>query len=302
EALLGGSQQANIFMLGCAYQNGRIPLTLASIERAINLNGVAVRDNLCAFHMGRLAVANAAHLQRVRHESEQVTGSTFTQEPNAPLPLDELLEKQAGFLLEYADAALASRYRRMVAKVAAAEQQLQAGSAQLTRVVANNYVRVLAAKDEFEVARLYQDKAFAATLDRLFQPGARLTYLMAPPLLGERKRRFGRWMRPLLGLLARCKGLRGTVLDPFRFTRERRRHAEVVSHFEALVAQVLPELTLQNRPTAIALLSFPQRVRGFGHVKQRQWEAALAKEQVLLRQFFAPPLPVKVFDPKELAA
>ncbi len=280
---LGDAQQANVYLLGYAWQKGGIPLTLDSIEWAIELNGVAVERNLKAFHLGRLAS------MAPRSEGAAATGTE---------DVDSLVETNKQYLTAYHNTELAERYDAMVKRVAESEQAVRKGSERLTNAVARSYFKVLAVKDEYEVARLYSAREFRASIDGQFAEDARLTYLLAPPLLGNRKRRFGGWMRHAFSALAACRKVRNTWMDPFRFTGERKRSMHLIDHFEEVIERLLDGLNLQNLSIAVEIAKLPLKMRGFGHVKERQVDEALETERQLFNEFTSPPEPVTVFDPK----
>ncbi len=223
-ALMGDSIAANLFMLGYAFQKGTVPLGLAAIERAIEMNGVAVASNKRAFAFGRLA---AHDLVRV----EALVRATRTGEPTSePQGLAALVERRAAFLADYQDAAYAQRYRDLVEAIAAAERSRARGRSELAEAVARNLFKLMAYKDEYEVARLYTDGAFLRKLQRQFEGSFTLQYQLAPPMLARRdpvtgvprKRAFGPWMVHVFRLLARLRWLRGTAFDLFGYTAERR--------------------------------------------------------------------------------
>ena len=290
ETALSDAQQANVFLLGSAYQLGGIPISLPAMERAIELNGVAVDKNLAAFHLGRLAAYDESALPVARSPSASV-----------PLPLAELIEQRAEFLTQYQDLTLAQRYRALVDRVAEAEQAVRPASEQLTRAVAIAYAGLLAVKDEYEVARLYLQPEFAAALKQ-FDQQARIRYLLAPPLLGTRKRRFGSWMRWVFRALAAMKRLRNTPLDVFALTSERRQAMQLLQHYELLVERLLDGLSLQNLNLAVRVAGLAQQARGFGHVKAANVERMLSEEARLMEEFTRPPEPVQVFDPLDRRA
>ncbi len=293
EAVLGDAQQANVMLLGYAYQLGGIPLALEAIEAAIRTNGVAIERNLAAFHLGRIAAWDSAQLP---------VADVVAPKPRDPETLAQLIEHRSAFLQDYDGAGLVARYRDLIDRVAQVETALRPGSEQLTRAVAVTYAQLLAVKDEYEVARLHANADFQAELKEQFAPGAKINYLLAPPLLGVKKRRFGRWMTWGFKALAAMRGLRNSVLDPFAYTGERKQAKFLVTHFEALIDEVLPQLTLQNLSIAVQLAKCPQQVRGYGHVKARHLERALAEEARLMTEFTTPPEPVRLFDPTRVEA
>jgi indolepyruvate ferredoxin oxidoreductase len=272
---LGNSIGANMFVLGYAYQSGYVPLTSASIRRAIELNGEAVEMNLAAFAWGRAACANPASL------------AAFAKATEKAQTLDEIVAKRADFLTAYQNRAYAERYRALVEEARKAE----AGREGFALAVARYAFKVMAYKDEYEVARLYTDGSFAQSLSEAFEGDLKLTYHLAPPILGRkdprtglpRKTTFGPWMARGFKLLARLKGLRGGPLDVFGYAHERREERKLVEDYFALVRELAGQLNADNHALAVTLASLPEKIRGFGHVKaknlaavKQEWEKGLA--------------------------
>ncbi|WP_088343761.1 MULTISPECIES: indolepyruvate ferredoxin oxidoreductase family protein [Rhodomicrobium] len=284
--LLGDTLYANMMLTGMAFQRGRLPLSLAAIESAIALNGTAVPANLAAFHAGRLLAA----------KPEALPG--FTAPVAAPAEdLDALIERLAGELAAYQNAAYAERFRALVARVRAAETKL--GGAKrlaLTEAVARSGFKLMAYKDEYEVARLYADPAFKAKLAASFEDGGKLSVQLAPPLISgidpatgrPRKITFGPWIFTAFTLLARFKPLRGTPLDPFGWTKERRAERRLAENYERTIDGLLPALTSANLGVAIAIAQLPQQIRGYGPVKAARMAEAEALEAQLLARFRSP--------------
>jgi indolepyruvate ferredoxin oxidoreductase len=289
-ALMGDSIATNMFVLGYAFQKGLIPLGHDSIERAIELNGAAVPMNLAAFRWGRRAAADRAAVEKLIEPKDNVV--TFTRA--LPKTLDEIVASRMKHLTGYQNAALAERYKALVDKVRVAEQKT--GLSGLAEAVAHNYAKLLAYKDEYEVARLYADAAFQARLGRQFDGDYKLRFHLAPPLLANRdpqtgqlqKREFGAWMLPAFRLLAKLKGLRGTALDLFGYTEERKTERKLIADYEALMAELLRGLSAETHALAVKLASLPDEIRGYGHVKHAHLEKAKKKEADLLVQWRAP--------------
>ena len=292
---LGDTMQANVFLLGYAFQKGGLPLTLDSLEQAIEINAQAVERNLIAFHLGRQAA-----LLPAEELTSQVPDRAI--ETPARMALDELVESRASYLASYQNEDLALRFRSLVNQLKAREQAVVKGSQQLARACADSYSHVLAFKDEFEVARLHLDPDFEARLARQFGTGVKRQFLLAPPLLGTKKRRFGAWMTSVFRLLASMRRVRNTILDPFRYTQERKLDLALIANFEAVADEVMRGLNRQNLPTALALLKLPLTVRGFGHVKAAKWREAEQEQARLLEEFRRPAEPVTIFDPQANAA
>jgi indolepyruvate ferredoxin oxidoreductase len=279
ERELGDAIYANMIMLGFAWQKGVIPVSSRAVYRAIRLNGVAAEANLQAFELGRKA-AHAPH------------GLAETKTPVSPqtMALDELIRHRAGELEAYQDRAYARRYLDRVEAVRAAEAPL--GSEALTRAVAVNLYKLMAYKDEYEVARLYSDGRFKAYRDQTFA-GGKAKVLLSPPLLAPkdaegqpRKIAFGGWMLDAgFPLLAKLKRLRGTPLDPVGWTAERKQERRLIADYEAGLERLIPGLTRERLPLAVKIASVPQAIRGFGHVKQASIPPAKAEAEKLWAQW-----------------
>jgi indolepyruvate ferredoxin oxidoreductase len=291
-ALFGQSIGANMFMVGYAYQLGGIPLSAAAIEKAIELNGEAVAMNKAAFHWGRRAVVDRAGVERLAQPS---TGSGSDAERLSE-SFDEAVARRETFLTAYQNAAYARRYRALVDKVKAAEAESAPGKTGLADAVARYLFKLMAYKDEYEVARLYTDGSFLKQVQNEFDgDNLRFEFHLAPPLLARRdkttglprKMSFGPWLMPAFKLLARLKVLRGTALDPFGRTLERRTERKLIEDYEATLGEVVARLTPENHHLAVGLAAIPEKIRGFGHVKQRHLAVAKADEAALLEQFRA---------------
>ncbi len=289
--LLGDSIAANLFMVGYAWQQGLIPLSAAAIERAIELNGVAVDFNRQAFYWGRYAAHDRAGI-------EQMVADTSDHQDTAPVSLEDVVTHRAEHLTRYQNTAYADRYQALVRRVGAAEQARAPGRDGLARAVAVSYAKLLAYKDEYEVARLYCDSRFQARLDDQFEGEYRLEFHLAPPLLARRdpvtgqprKRRYGPWMLRVFQLLARLRPLRGTPLDPFGYSAERRMERQLIGDYERLVETLISNLNQDNHAIAVELAELAQTVRGYGHIKATAVAAAKARERELLTLFHTPPV------------
>jgi indolepyruvate ferredoxin oxidoreductase len=283
-ALMGDSIAANLFMLGYAFQKGLVPLSLGAIERAVELNGVAVDTNKRSFAWGRLAAHDRAQVEAL------VRGALRDDPVPEPQNLDALVERRAALLKNYQNAAYAQRYRNTVRTVRIAEAKLARGFSGLAEAVARNLFTLMAYKDEYEVARLYTDGAFIKKLQRQFDGDFTLDYHLAPPLLARRdpatgepkKRAFGPWMRHVFKLLTWLRPLRGTALDIFGYSQERRMERRLIADYEALIGELLASLSPENHALAIEIASLPAKIRGFGHIKARNVESAKACEAELL--------------------
>ncbi len=288
--VLGDSIYANPMMLGFAWQKGWIPLRRESLLRAIELNDVAVDNNKQAFEWGRHA---AAHPEQVAAlgATEQVI--EFARRPT----LEQLVRRRTEFLTAYQNTTYAQRYEQLVTRVAQAESTL--GSTRLSEAVARTLFKLMAYKDEYEVARLHADPSFAASLREQFDGDFKLRYHLAPPLLSRpgpdgrpRKIEFGPWMGGVMRLLRHGKVLRGTWLDPFGRTEERRGERALIERYRETVEELLARLHADNLDMAVRLAELPSRIGGYGPVKQRSIEQVLPQWEALRQQWRGAPAQV----------
>jgi indolepyruvate ferredoxin oxidoreductase len=288
-ALMGDAIATNLFMLGYAWQKGWVPLSEASIARAIVLNGVSVDFNQQAFVWGRIAAHNLATVEALARAAAPTQVIEFKRAPS----LEKLIERRVAFLTAYQNAAYARQYSDFVAQVRAAEMRVAGEGAplRLTEAVIRNLFKLMAYKDEYEVARLHTDPAFAAKIAGMFEGDYKLKFHLAPPLLARHddrghlvKREYGQWMRSAFGILAKLRGLRGTVFDPFGYTGERRTERALIARYRENLSALLPALSSDNLAQVVQLASIPEDIRGYGHVKARHLQAAQAKEAELLAQ------------------
>ena len=291
-ALFGQSIGANMFMVGYAYQLGAIPLSAAAIDQAIALNGEAVAMNRSAFHWGRRAAVDRASVEQLAKPATAIASDARRLSES----FEETVERRVKFLTAYQNAAYAARYRALVGKVKAVEAARAPGHCELTETVARYLFKLMAYKDEYEVARLYTDGAFLKQVETEFDgDNLRFEFHLAPPLLARRdkttglprKMSFGPWILPVFRLLAKFKSLRGTPFDPFGRSLERRTERKLIGDYEAMLDEVLAGLTPDNHHIAVGLAAIPEKIRGFGHVKQQHLTAAKADEAALLEQFRA---------------
>jgi len=288
-ALLGDAIYTNPLLLGYAWQKGWLPLARAAMERAIELNGVSVAPNLEAFLWGR----------RLAHDPEAVRRAVRPQnatviELRRPVgrvrsesDLDELIARRVALLTAWGDAAWAERYRARIERVRRVEGERigATGTWRLTEAVARGLAKLMAYKDEYEVARLHADPAFVASIREQFEGDWQLRFHMAPPILAKRdpqtgapvKREFGPWMLPALHTLAKLKFLRATAFDPFGRSAERRTERALITEYEALLDELLVGLDASNHAQAVALAKLPEQIRGYGHVKDRHLETVRAE-------------------------
>jgi len=287
--LMGDSIATNLFMVGFAYQRGLLPVGAEAILRAIELNGTAIEANRQSFRWGRLAAVDPQRVSAAAIPSAKPDSQRLSASP------DEIVARRAEYLTEYQDAAYAKRYTDFVARVRAAETAKLPGAAALTEAVARGYFKLLAVKDEYEVARLYAETDFAARVAAQFEGDYKLAFHLAPPLLnrpdattGEaRKSVYGPWMMGMFRVLAKLRRFRGTPLDVFTRTAERRMERALIGEYEKLVDELVAALAPHNHALAVQLASLPEHIRGFGHVKERHVKAAKAKEAELIAAFRA---------------
>jgi indolepyruvate ferredoxin oxidoreductase len=285
--LLGDAIYANMMLLGFAWQRGLVPVTAEAMMRAIELNGAAVEANKRAFAWGRLA---AQEPELVAAEAQ------LKPREKTPETLDELIARRVLFLTGYQNEAYAGRYRALVEKVRASEAAKTPGFASLAGAVARYYFKLLAYKDEYEVARLYTDGSFKAALEKEFEGKLELEFHLAPPIMNTpdpitgrpAKRKFGPWAMMMFKVLARMKGLRGTAFDIFGRSEDRKVERRLIAEYEALVDELLSSLTPANHALAVALAAVPDQIRGYGPVKHASVVTAKTKEAELLARFRAP--------------
>ena len=289
--LFGNSIGANIFLLGYAYQVGAIPLSAEAIEKAIALNGEAVGMNLAAFRWGRVAAVDQAAVEALLRPSSELGGDS----QRFSASFDEMVARRVQYLTDYQDAAYAARYARWVKQAKAAEAAQTPGKCGLAEAVARYLFKLMAYKDEYEVARLYADPSFMQQVKAEFDGDLRFEFHLAPPLFAPRDRTtglprkltFGPWMLPMFKMLAKLKFLRGTAFDPFGYTQERRTERKLVGDYEAMLDEILQKLAAGNHHLTVGLAAIPEKIRGFGHVKMRHLAGAKADEAALLDQFRA---------------
>jgi indolepyruvate ferredoxin oxidoreductase len=284
-AIMGDSIATNLLLLGYAFQKGLLPLSFEAIERAIELNGSAVDANKRAFAWGRLAAHDPLAIEkavakRVAPEARQMS-------------LSERIKFNADYLTRYQDAAYAKAYTDVIALVQTAEASLTPGLHDLTDAAARGLFKLMAYKDEYEVARLYTDGDFLAKLDRQFEGDFKLQFHLAPPILAKkdpitghlRKRAFGPWVFGVFKVLARLRGLRGTAFDIFGYTAERRMERELVKDYVAQIDDLIARLSPKNYSLAVEVLRLPDSIRGFGHIKERSVQDARERKSRLLAAF-----------------
>jgi indolepyruvate ferredoxin oxidoreductase len=285
-ALLGDSIGANVLMLGFAFQRGLLPVSGVALYRALELYGRNVEQNKLAFDWGRFASESLVEVERLATEGVQTVAAT----------LPEAIARREEFLVGYQNRAYAARYRARLVRLAAVEQRVRPGSQALADAVARNYFSVLAYKDEYEVARLHTETGFVESVKRNFGAGVRMSFHFSPPLFARPDRATGRpkkyelgpWMLPVLRLLAKLRWLRGTKLDPFGMSADRRLEREWLARYESLLDRISAELDDSRFELALALARLPEQVRGYGFIKSAAAARARAAEQELWEQWAAP--------------
>jgi indolepyruvate ferredoxin oxidoreductase len=273
DALFGDTVFANVIMLGAGWQQGLVPVSAEALMRAIELNGVAVEQNKRAFACGRLVV------------TDDDFAASLLGQPQPEETLDQIIARRADFLAAYQNALYAERYRQFVARVRAAERDRAPGSELLTSAAARALFKLMAYKDEYEVARLHTQTGFQDKLRREFEGDFKINYHLAPPLLPSAKdargrplkRQFGPWIEPAFRLLAHLKILRGTPLDPFGYARERRIERKLIAWYESLLTELLPLLQAGNVGPLAEIAALPMEIRGYGPVKEAAIEKIMTK-------------------------
>ncbi len=284
--LLGDSLYTNPLMLGYAWQKGRVPLSHAALMRAIELNGVQIDNNKAAFEWGRRCAHDLAAVRSL-YATQQVIQVIKRQ------GVDELLARRVEFLTDYQNAAYAADYRAFVERVRAIEAPL--GGTRLTEAVARYLFKLMAYKDEYEVARLHTDPKFLQKIQAQFEGDYKVVHHLAPPLFAKKdaqgqpvKSPFGGWVRPAMKVLARLKGLRGTAFDPFGHTEERRTERQLIQDYRASIEAILAKgLTAERLPLALDIARLPEDIRGYGHVKERHLAAVRTRWTQLSAQWAA---------------
>jgi indolepyruvate ferredoxin oxidoreductase len=306
EGLFGDSMATNLFMVGVAFQAGTLPLKAESLEAAIEQAGVGVQMGLAAFRWGRMAVVDyafvTAEAAKINAAGAEVIALPPVLSPvarelvdavGAAGELKRILEIRVPELIAYQNAAYAKRYTDVIRRIASADNSVNTGSTSLSEAAARYLHKLMAYKDEYEVARLHTDPAFLAKLDAQFKNGYKAKYHLAPPLLAKRdpatgelqKRDFGPWIFSAFKLLAKMKFLRGSALDVFGKTEERQHERQMIEDYVRLLDEIAPQLTAANYAAAVALVSVPDEIRGYGHVKEKSRLAAKELQAQRLQAF-----------------
>jgi indolepyruvate ferredoxin oxidoreductase len=294
--MMGDSIYTNPIMLGYAWQKGWIPLQKASLMRAIELNAVAVDNNKIAFEWGCRAAHNWAEVELLLQASNSAVSVIDFKKRDS---LEDIIAKRVEFLTAYQNTAYAAKYIDFVEKIRSKESSLKTStdsrSLNLTEAVAKNLFKLMAYKDEYEVARLHSDGTFEKKVASMFEGDYKLNYHLAPPLIAKKndrgelqKQQFGPWMLTSFKLIAKLKGLRGTAFDIFGKTAERRMERALVVDYLQSMEAAMRKLSLENAPTylplALELAKIPESIKGFGHVKEKNAVAARLKWGSLIKQ------------------
>jgi len=291
--LMGDALYTNPLVMGFAWQKGWLPLTHEALMRAIELNAVAVEANKKAFEWGRFAAHDLQAVKRIADPEKNVVElKRFTK------TIDELIADRSKFLTAYQDAKYAARYTALVEKVRRVEEKI--GGSALTDAVARYFFKLMAYKDEYEVARLYTETNFVEKIASQFEGDYKLNFYLAPPLFSKkdanghlRKKQYGPWIFTTFKWLAKLRKLRGTPLDIFGYSKERKIERALIIEYEEMMNTVLGKLTAENLATAVALASIPEEIRGYGHVKEEALLKARARQASLLEAFKAPIIPIR---------
>ena len=287
-ALIGDTIATNIFMLGFAYQRGLIPLEQSSIEKAMEINGLSVEGNKLAFLWGRRTAHDG---KRVSELTSSIVAGFGLKDP--PEGLDELIQHRADVLRDYQNKSYVQRYLHLVERVRTLEIDRVPGSTEFTEAVASYYFKLLAYKDEYEVARLYTNGDFMQKIKGRFEGDYKLKLHLAPPLFSSRdahngepvKTAYGAWILSAMNLLARFKFLRGTAFDPFGKTAERKMERRLIEEYEQTIEELLRGLSKKNHALAVEIARIPEQIRGYDLVKQKHVESAKSQKNELLNEF-----------------
>lgn len=287
-SLMGDAITTNLFMLGLSWQKGLIPLSRESIIAAIELNGTAVKANIDAFKWGRLAAIDPNKVEELAEPKQGIP-----EHHQLSLNIDEMIKRRQEQLTQYQNAALASRYTELVSRVRKAETKLSPESTPLTEATVKGYYKLLAYKDEYEVARLFTQSDFLKRVENQFEGNYTLNFHFAPPLIAAKdketghliKRSYGPWVLKAMGILANFKSLRGTPLDVFKNSEDRKLDRQWIGDYEAMIDHILSGLNESNLQTAIELAALPEQLRGFGHIRTRHSIQVKARKKYLMNIF-----------------
>lgn len=287
--LLGDSVAVNMFMLGFAWQKGLVPLAQESIMRSIEINGVAIEQNKKAFIWGRRSAANFKAInQLITAENKSSTS------PPLSLSIEQLISRRVDQLIQYQNKAYADRYLRVIENFRVLEQKLFPGHFILTEAVARGYYKLLAYKDEYEVARLFSDGQFIQNLNNQFEGNFKVNFHLAPPIFNSKhinsedlpqKSQFGPWMLSVMTILSKFSFLRGTKFDPFGYSSDRKLDRDLISRYEDLLNFLIEKTNRENFTIAVELASLPDGIRGFGLIRHRFASRVKEQQELLMEKF-----------------
>ncbi|MBO6826941.1 MAG: indolepyruvate ferredoxin oxidoreductase family protein [Sneathiella sp.] len=288
--LMGDSIATNLFMVGYAFQKGFIPLSFEALQKAIELNGVAIDFNKKAFAWGRKMAVDP---EGVVTEVDRLSGPKFITPPTDDL--NEMISRRVSFLTDYQNEAYAKHFRTIINKVAAKDEAFGSDK-RLTAAIAKSLFKLMAYKDEYEVARLYADTSFVKRVEQMMEGDYTLKFNLAPPALAKKDRNtghlqkseYGPWVLKAFGVLSKMKFLRGTAFDPFGYTAERKEERRLIEEFEQDLHHILDNLSADNYAVAVELAELPMKVRGYGHVKEQAIETYYKEKRHMMDQFNDP--------------
>ncbi|WP_018699198.1 indolepyruvate ferredoxin oxidoreductase family protein [Amorphus coralli] len=300
-AVFGDAIAANMIMLGAAYQLGALPLSSLSIEQAIALNGVAAEMNRAAFRFGRRLVLDPSVAEGFERDA---ASSPALEHRSLSASTEEVIDRRAEILADYQNGAYAERYLKRLDQIGRHETRVRPGSTDLVETVARSLFKLMAVKDEYEVARLYSSPAFRAQINAQFASFERIELHLAPPLLSRtdartgrpEKRTFGPWILKVMPVLAWARRFRGTPLDVFGRTAERRLERRVLTEYEGILDEIVSGLTAETFDAAVALAAYPEKIRGYGPVKEASIERAHATRAEMRRVFRSPVRPAEAAE------
>ncbi|TCK09101.1 indolepyruvate ferredoxin oxidoreductase family protein [Marinobacterium mangrovicola] len=286
-ALTGNSIAANMFLVGFAFQKGWLPLSEEAILKAIEINKVSIDFNQNAFRLGRVAAHDISRILPL------IAKQLDASKPDVAETAEQALQRRIDHLTAYQNAAYAAQYVELVEQVRKDEQRKMPGRTELSDAVVRNFFKLMAYKDEYEVARLYTDGKFRERLEQQFEGDFKLRFNLAPPILNRRdpqtghlrKQEFGPWVLKAFGLMAKLKGLRGTAFDPFGYTAERRQERQMIADYRQTLTELLEQITASNYDLAVKIAELPGGIRGYGHVKEAAIKQAEGQRKVLLADF-----------------
>ncbi|HCP77151.1 MAG TPA: hypothetical protein DIU11_05280, partial [Pusillimonas sp.] len=297
EGLFGDYVMTNMVTIGAAYQAGLLPISARSIETAIHMNGRQIEVNLLAFRAGRMSQCDPERLSQMLHRPYTINADRVAERArrgvgdarvdrlmaqlgpdDASVQLQAAIRLRVADLIEYQNERYAERYINRLKQVLHIERNLNADKfdASLTETVARNLYKLMAYKDEYEVARLLMQETFKTRVQEMFTGPVRLKFNLQPPFMRwfglNRKVAMGSWIRPVLSILAKGKALRGSPLDPFGYLKVRREERQLIDWYESLLDEVLPKASVANFGTIKALCALPDGIRGYEHVKSQNVE------------------------------